>query len=689
MAKSAPEFEIGGDFLQEILLRLAPDGLHRSIDYAQINPRMLGDVYEKFLSYAIEVKEGRLDPQAQRETRRREGSFYTPESVTRYLVEHCVDEALRMNPDRQPWELRCLDPACGGGHFLVECVNHVARLSQQRDARRSLCQWKRCVTEHCAFGVDKDRTAVMLTKLSLWVNSAAKDLPFARIDTHVRCGDSLVGGTPPGSVDPQTQPFCWESEFAEVLEEHGGFDVVVGNPPWGADLSPIRDCLEGGAFQLARGQYDSYELFVELGRRLLHDQGVFGFILPDSILLPEHEPLRRMLVDVTTLTRLIRAGEGLFPAVFRGAFLVCFVNRPPQADHVVRVGTLRKDHRKLLEGDAPSQPLRTIAEILSQVGHDRRQAEFARHPRAEFDIAARREDRTIGGLIDGRPVDWRAITVTGRGVELGKRGEVLKCPYCYNWDTLPKKKPKGAYQPKQCTHCGRQYELDRAAARDTIISQKRKKRAWRPLLVGESINRYFVSHRLWIDVGKEGINYKNEAFYQGKRLLVRKTGVGLMATIDESGAYTNQVVFTWKPRHKLHPPLSHYRLEYVLGVLNSRLMLYRLCTSSGEMEWRSFPYLTQKTIERLPIRAIDFSNPRERHLHHQIADRVEAILATNRPPTDHEDYQVESLVMQLYGITKPMCRRIFDVLREMQQLRIVREMNVAEPDMIVDELPDY
>jgi len=758
------DLQIGDELFKHTLLKLSREPLGRSIDYSQINPRILGNIYEKFLGYVIEVKEGRVDPQVQRETRRREGSFYTPESVTKYLVEHCVDEALRMHPGRQPWELRCLDSACGSGHFLVEFVNYVARLSEERDDTRSFPEWKRYVTEHCVFGVDKDRTAVMLTKLSLWINSAMKDVPFAIIDTHVKCGNSLVCGTPRGfrlgeferrsypekfrelkrlrrelaalerradtkrpllgavealelhrqvrqalqkveeakapiadeftsqlrerwpSLGP-TQPFHWEIEFAEVFEEHEGFDIVVGNPPWGADLSEIRDYVQGGAFELAHGQYDSYELFVELGRRLFHDKGVFGFIIPDSITLPEHEPLRRMLADNTTLTRLVRAGEGLFPSVFRAAFFLCFVNRAPAEHDVVRVGTLRKEHRKVLEEDMPSEPVKTISDILSQVGHDRNQTDFARHPRAEFDIAARQDDRIIGDLIDSRPIDWRAITMTGRGIELGKKGEVLQCPYCYRWDTLPKKS-KGTYLPKRCTHCSRDYQRENAADQDAIISEKRRGRSWRPLLVGESINRYFISRHLWIDPSKDGINYKKEAFYKGKRLLVRKTGVGLMATIDDSGAYTNQVVFTWKLRQKLPPPLSNYRLEYLLGVLNSRLMLYRLCTRSGEMEWRSFPYVTQRTIQHLPIRAIDFSNPRERKLHDEIANRVQAVLANKKAPTDHEDYQVELRVMQLYGITKQMCRRIFDVLREMQQLRIVREMNIAEPDMIIDELPD-
>ena len=193
-----PALKIDDALLCGLLKRLSRDSIRRPIDYSQINPRILGNIYEQFLGYVIEIKEGRLDPQAGRDTRRKQGSFYTPESVTKYLVEQSVEQALALQPDRKPWELRCLDPACGSGHFLVEYVNHVARLSEELDDSRSYPAWKRYVTEHCVFGVDKDRTAVMLTKLSLWINSAMKDEPFATIDTHVKCGNSLLFATPPG-----------------------------------------------------------------------------------------------------------------------------------------------------------------------------------------------------------------------------------------------------------------------------------------------------------------------------------------------------------------------------------------------------------------------------------------------------------------------------------------------------------
>ncbi len=211
-----PQLRIDDRLFKDILLKLSREAMGRPIDYSQINPRILGNIYERFLGYVIEIKERRLDPQVGRDTRRKEGTFYTPQSVTKFLVEHAVDEALARDPDRKPWDLACLDPACGSGHFLVEYVNYVAARCEELDDRRSYQQWKRYVTQHGVFGVDKDSTAVMLTKLSLWINSAMKDEPFVTIDTHVKCGNSLVCGTPPGFRLADFEKKAYPEKFREL-----------------------------------------------------------------------------------------------------------------------------------------------------------------------------------------------------------------------------------------------------------------------------------------------------------------------------------------------------------------------------------------------------------------------------------------------------------------------------------------
>ncbi len=212
---------------------------------------------------------------------------------------------------------------------------------------------------------------------------------------------------------------------------------------------------------MARGQYDSYELFVELGRRLLHDRGVFGFIVPDSITLPEHEAAAPHVVGQRDAHAAGPRRRGALSRVFRAAFFLCFVNRPAGPDHQVRVATLRKDHRKVLEADTLFEPVKSVAEVVGEIGHVRPQVEFAENPRVDFDILGRDVDRPIVARIDAPTVEWASLTVKGRGVEIGKSGDVLQCPYCYRWDNIPRKS-KGVWPPKKCRHCERKFRVGKS-----------------------------------------------------------------------------------------------------------------------------------------------------------------------------------------------------------------------------------
>jgi hypothetical protein len=83
---------------------------------------------------------------------------------------------------------------------------------------------------------------------------------------------------------------------------------------------------------------------------------------------------------------------------------------------------------------------------------------------------------------------------------------------------------------------------------------------------------------------------------------------------------------------------------------------------------------------------VDFGDGTERRLHDEIAHRVAVVIASGHPPTDREDYEIEKRVMRLYGIPRAMCRRVVEVLRQVQRLRLLRELNLAEPDILLDDL---
>ena len=142
--------------------------------------------------------------------------------------------------------------------------------------------------------------------------------------------------------------------------------------------------------------------------------------------------------------------------------------------------------------------------------------------------------------------------------------------------------------------------------------------------------------------------------------MVRKTGRGIYATIDRTGAYTVQSIYIFKLRSDRAEQDEKLRLSYILGVLNSRMMLYRYYKALGDIEWKSFPYMTQRTIKNLPVRTIDFTDVRQTYFHNSIADSVDEVIASGRPPDMSTDAKIERLVRELYGVNTPVANARID-----------------------------
>ncbi|MBN2381143.1 Eco57I restriction-modification methylase domain-containing protein [candidate division WOR-3 bacterium] len=211
------------------------------IDYSSLEVRDLGSIYEGLLENRLEIAEepmiavrngkrekwkseadkhekdnvtdrvdkGQYYPVFKRDERKATGSYYTPDYIVSYIVEHALGPlAEKCKTDKELLELKVLDPAIGSGHFLVEATDFLARqlLGKKKveETEDEIGKAKRLVIERCIFGVDKNMLAVELAKLSLWLHTVARDKPLSFLDHHLRCGDSLIGakvaelGTLPG-----------------------------------------------------------------------------------------------------------------------------------------------------------------------------------------------------------------------------------------------------------------------------------------------------------------------------------------------------------------------------------------------------------------------------------------------------------------------------------------------------------
>jgi Eco57I restriction-modification methylase len=201
----------------------------RRIVYRDLDVEELGAVYEQVLDY--EPDAGQLT--RTRDLRKSTGAFYTPRSLTAYLVRDTLQPLLVDKTAEQMLKLRILDPAMGSGAFLVAACTQLAEAVEEALIRDG--QWHRSdvtgadrialrreVAQRCLFGVDLNPTAVQVARLSLWLTTLAADKPLTFLDHRLIAGNSLVGASP---ADVWRQPGGGRAR-GKAHRETGLFDLT-------------------------------------------------------------------------------------------------------------------------------------------------------------------------------------------------------------------------------------------------------------------------------------------------------------------------------------------------------------------------------------------------------------------------------------------------------------------------------
>ncbi len=316
---------------------------------------VLGNVYERFLGSVI-----RLTPahhavvELKPEVRKAGGVYYTPRYIVAYIVEHTVGALLEDKTPGQVASLRILDPACGSGSFLLGAYQylldwHLRWYTEHPTAtpRRETCPGpngeprltsaeKKRILLNSIYGVDVDPQAVEVTKLSLLLKvlegETASTLQLAflperalpDLGANIQCGNSLIGSDyfagaqlslTGGGAWERVNPLDWDKAFPAAMAA-GGFDAVIGNPPY-IRIQTLRewapqevDFYSKRYAAAAKGNYDIYVVFVEKGLSLLNPHGRLGFILPSKFMATEYGAgLRSLLTNPNTVDRIVDFGH--------------------------------------------------------------------------------------------------------------------------------------------------------------------------------------------------------------------------------------------------------------------------------------------------------------------------------------------------------------------------------------------
>jgi len=664
-------------------------------NFNAIDADVLGTVYEQYLGYVVaepaRAEPGRGEPGARpvdkvvhearpevvekRAKRKAQGIYYTPTFVVKYIVQQTLGRYLEEQGYQPSRPLRLLDMACGSGSFLIEAFDVLDRYlarqrGQVRGEREDVIDYARRmeILSQNIYGVDKDEQAVAVARLNLLLKALHTRDKLLMLE-NIRCGDSLISGTPEelqaafGPDWKDKKPFNWQAEFAEVMKD-GGFDVIVGNPPYVRQetLGEEFKTYAQQRFTTYAGTADLYIYFIEQAHRLLKPGGYFGMICSNKFMRSNYgKALREFLATQTTLLEIIDFGE--LP-VFQDAatFPVILITRkqPAQAQSFLYAAI-----KKL---DFPSLP---------------------------------EEVRAVGTQLNERALrggNW-TLTVASELAILEKIQQVGVPLSEYVDDKIFRGVVTGYNEA---------FVINRATRDRLIAEDARSVEMIKPFVVGDDVRKYRINFQdSYLIFTRRGVNIKE---YRAIERYLRRFEERLMPKPEDwsggewkgrkSGPYqwyeiqdtTDYYAEFEKPKivypdiakesrfafddEKYYPSATNFIIPkadyYLLGVLNSQLVFFALkalCPVLGDPQRGGRLRLKTVYIQHLPIRRINFEDPADRRRHDAIVALVTEMLDLQKDCAQAErekedqrhalkrriaeaDAAIDRLVYELYGLTE-------------------------------------
>jgi len=323
-------------------------------EFSVLSVEILGSAYEQFLGKTITIdKAHRAKIEEKPEVRKAGGVYYTPQYVVDYIVQNTVGKLIEGKTPKEVSKIKIVDPACGSGSFLIGAYQYLldwhknfysdnGKPSKGKkdnpltpEGNLTTAEKKRILLNNI-FGVDIDVNAVEVTKLSLLLKcmegeteaSIASQLRLFNervlptLDENIKSGNSLVDTDFYDSQldfgeEKKIKPFNWQKAFPEIFKQ-GGFDAVIGNPPYvmlqNLETREVFD-YSLRKFESAKYKIDTYQIFTEQSVKLLKENGLLGFITPNTFLKNIYsEPLRKFILNNCIIQEILLFNYSVFAA---------------------------------------------------------------------------------------------------------------------------------------------------------------------------------------------------------------------------------------------------------------------------------------------------------------------------------------------------------------------------------------
>jgi adenine-specific DNA-methyltransferase len=484
--------------------------------------------------------------------------------------------------------------------------------------------------------VDIDAQAVEVTKLSLLLKvlegengetigktrTLFQERALPDLGNNIKCGNSLIGSDfyaqrnlpqLTDEDDHRINAFDWKDAFAAIFE-NGGFDAIIGNPPWGANIDVYLEYYNLRYPSVTQQKTDSYKLFIGASLGLCKHDGLIGMIVPNTLLRQSrYQDVRTELLKCE-LRHVADLGEN----VFEGAIV-------PSCIFILKRKLKGANDFLFLDASA----WKTNAEKEKHLSL------------SGWSVFAQTPAMAQNGLRD----DTAASTIL-------KIGE---CPFILLKDAGIN------YQRKNVGMS----EKGKSDLADRLLYEADKKRdaTDRMYWKGKDIDRYYVApatrqfcrpnFKSFIK-NNETVVLNEKYFAQHPKILIRQTADKPIAALDETGVWFGRSVIGISLAEN-----SVVSREYVLAVLNSDLMEEFYQTITGE-KGRGFAQVKLATIRQLPFCIPDFSKKDEKKAHDDITDNIRKIMVlTNRAAQGDQSAVVQKQIKGLVNQVNATVAKLF------------------------------
>lgn len=701
--------------------------------FSQIPADILGQIYEQFLGKVIRLTAGgSAKVEEKPEVRKAGGVFYTPTFIVDYIVGNTLGKLLEGKTPEQAAKLRIVDPACGSGTFLLGAYQYLLDwhldwylnndpekwAKGKNPALVSLPQlrssigagqgggWKLSVAKkkeillNNLYGVDIDPQAVEVTKLSLLLKVIEDPGQLTFLDErilpdlgrNIQCGNSLIG---PDYWEGQllvsdedrvrVNAFDWQAAFPGVFAQ-GGFDAVVGNPPY-IRIQAMREWASEQVEYYAKkykaaskGNYDIYVVFVEKALSLLNTKGRLGFILPHKFFNAKYgEPLRGIIAKGKHLSKVVHFGD---QQVFKGATTytcLMFLNKQASAEfEFTKVSNLEDWRNQQTSEVSDIVPVGGTSEVSGMINASRvTESEWnftvgkgaglftklSEMPVKLGDIAyifvgLQTSADTVFLFKDTQLTNSSAINVYSKEldqnveIETGLLKPVIRSGEIGRYWASPSALVLFPYETKN----------SKSKLKTESDIQKEYPKTWDYLLTNKKILSE-REHGKFKDIGWYQLYPKNLDTWEQPKIMLPYMITRLSAFYDESNHYFVNVTtggFGVTIDEKFGTQ------KYITGLLNSKLLDWFMKHVSTSFHGGYFAANKQFLVQ-LPIRPINFSDPADKARHDKMVTLVERMLALHKSLASahnpHEadrltrevestDREIDRLVYELYGLTE-------------------------------------